>query len=37
MNSVENLCVIVTEECSEIQKAVSKSMRFGFDNYNPET
>lgn len=37
MNNVENICVVVMEECSEIQKAVSKSMRFGFDNYNPET
>lgn len=32
MNNIENLLVITSEECAEIQQAVSKSLRFGLDN-----
>ena len=32
MNSTENLLVIASEECAEIQQAISKSLRFGLDN-----
>lgn len=34
---IENLCIVAMEECAEIQQALSKSMRFGFDNCNPQT
>lgn len=37
MKEVENLCVVAMEECAELQQALSKSLRFGFRNYNPET
>lgn len=37
MKEIENLCVVAMEECAELQQALSKSMRFGFSNYNPET
>lgn len=37
MKEYENLCVVAMEECAELQQALSKSMRFGFGNYNPET
>lgn len=37
MNKIENLLVSVSEECSEIQKAVSKALRFGLDeHYNTD-
>ena len=34
MNKTENLLVSVMEECSEIQKAASKALRFGLQNSN---
>lgn len=37
MKEIENLCVVAMEECAELQQALSKSMRFGFSNYNPDT
>lgn len=37
MREIENLCVVAMEECAELQQALSKSLRFGFDNYNPDT
>ncbi|WP_206459350.1 hypothetical protein [Anaerovorax sp. IOR16] len=37
MNKVENLLTTMSEECAEIQQAISKSLRFGFNNYNPQT
>ncbi len=37
MREIENLCVVAMEECAELQQALSKSLRFGFHNYNPET
>lgn len=35
MNMKEHLYTIVTEECAEVQQAVSKTLRFGKDNYAP--
>lgn len=37
MKETENLCVVVMEECAELQQALSKALRFGFHNHNPET
>lgn len=37
MREIENLCVVAMEECAELQQALSKSLRFGFHNYNPDT
>lgn len=31
------LLTVLSEECSEVIKAVTKSMRFGLDNYHPDT
>lgn len=36
MNNTENLLVIASEECAEIQQAISKALRFGLDNYYGE-
>ena len=33
----ENLLVTAMEECAEVQQAISKCLRFGLDNYNPDT
>ena len=35
MNKQEYLLTCLSEECAEIQQAVSKALRFGLDNYNP--
>ena len=35
MNKGEYLLVCLAEECSEIQKAVMKALRFGLDKGNP--
>ena len=37
MTKNENLLVTLSEECAEVQQAVSKVLRFGQDNYNPAT
>lgn len=37
MNKTENLLTTAGEECAEIQQAISKSLRFGLYNHNPET
>lgn len=37
MREIENLCIVAMEECAELQQALSKSLRFGFENYNPDT
>ena len=37
MKRTEHLLICLSEECSEVQKAVSKILRFGKDNHNPET
>lgn len=35
MNRNEHLMTILIEECSEVQKEVSKAMRFGLDDWSP--
>lgn len=35
MTKNENLLVTLMEECSELQQAVSKALRFGMSNYHP--
>lgn len=37
MTKSENLLVTLSEECAEIQQAVSKSLRFGLDCHSPDT
>lgn len=37
MNRLEHLLTIFSEECSEIQQAVSKAKRFGLDDGYPGT
>ncbi len=36
MNQLENLIVTASEECSEIQQALSKALRFGLTNHHPD-
>lgn len=36
MKQHENILVTVSEECAEIQKAVSKALRFGLGNHHPD-
>ena len=36
MNKKEYLLTCLSEECAEIQQAVSKALRFGLDNYDPK-
>lgn len=35
MTSIENLLTTISEECAEIQQAVSKALRFGLGNHIP--
>lgn len=35
MNKIENISITVMEECAEVQQAISKGLRFGYDCYNP--
>lgn len=35
MKQFENILVTVSEECAEIQQAVSKALRFGLENHHP--
>ena len=35
MTHEEYLLIIANEECAEIQQAISKSLRFGMNNYHP--
>ncbi|MGC6767752.1 hypothetical protein [Enterococcus sp. LJL51] len=37
MNINEHLVLVAMEECAEIQQALSKALRFGFDDYRPST
>lgn len=37
MNKIENISVTVMEECAELQQSISKSLRFGYESYNPLT
>ena len=36
MEHNENLLVVALEECSEVQKEISKALRFGIDNCPPD-
>ncbi|MBL4730757.1 MAG: hypothetical protein JKY28_05265 [Sulfurimonas sp.] len=35
MNREQYLLVCLSEECAEVQQAISKSLRFGLDNFHP--
>lgn len=35
MNKIENISIVVMEECAEVQQAISKALRFGYDCYDP--
>lgn len=35
MNKIEHLLVCLVEECAEVQKEATKSLRFGLDDFNP--
>ena len=35
MNNIENISIVVMEECAELQQAISKSLRFGYNESNP--
>lgn len=35
MNGQEHTLIVCMEECSEIQTAISKGLRFGLDNHHP--
>lgn len=37
MNKTEHLLTCLSEECAEIQQAVSKAVRFGLDDGHPES
>ena len=36
MNKIENISLVIMEECAEVQQAISKCLRFGYDCYNPQ-
>ena len=36
MNSIENLYVVASEECAEMQQCISKILRFGESNHHPD-
>ena len=37
MNKIEHLLTCLLEECSEIQKATAKALRFGLDDHAPDS
>ena len=36
MNTNDYLSIVTMEECAELQQALSKALRFGFDDHHPE-
>ena len=36
MNNIENLYIVASEECAEMQQCISKILRFGENNHQPE-
>ena len=36
MNRIENELITAMEECAEIQKEISKALRFGLNNHHPD-
>jgi hypothetical protein len=36
MNRTEHLLICATEECAELQQAISKALRFGLDDGSPD-
>ncbi len=36
MNKSDYLTLVAIEECAEIQQALSKAVRFGFDDHHPD-
>lgn len=36
MNNIENLFVVASEECAEMQQSISKILRFGERNHHPD-
>lgn len=37
MTKDEYLLVVLSEECAEVQQAISKALRFGLNNRHPDT
>ncbi len=37
MTKDENLLITLSEECAEVQQAISKALRFGMNSHNPST
>ena len=35
MTITENLLITASEECAEVQQAISKALRFGLNNHHP--